>query len=181
MRATAVGRPPRTGRPVLALSLFLLLTSAPGVAQPGSGQVEVRVTDHRAGIADFTTLHVELAEVSLHRRGQPRGAGWVLALQGAPPTDVVPLKQGRWVALGTEHVPTGRYDAVRVRFGAIRGELTRGGVGNMVPDASIVAIDLDVTPGGQYALLIDLYVEDQSDHRPGLYAVKIQEVRIASP
>lgn len=105
----------------------------------------------------------------------------MLALQGAPPTDVVPLKQGRWVALGTEHVPTGRYDAVRVRFGAIRGELTRGGVGTMVPDASIVAIDLDVTPGGQYALLIDLYVEDQSDHRPGLYAVKIQEVRIASP
>jgi hypothetical protein len=165
---------------LLVLSLALALSSQPEAARE-RGQIEVRVTDHRAGIGDFSTLRVELAEVSLHRRGEPRGKGWVELFRSAPAVDIVPLKDGRWAAVGSGQVETGRYDAVRVRFGEVRGELRRGGFGQMAPMESTVAVDLALELASRCFVLIDLYVEDQSDHQPGLYAVKVRDIRVGTP
>jgi hypothetical protein len=174
------------GRPgacplLLALSLALFLPSDCDAVQHPGADVEVRVTDHRAGIGDFRTLQVQLTEVSLHRRGEPRDKGWVELVRSAPAVDIVPLKDGRSAIVAVTRVETGRYDAVRVRFGEVRGELRRGGFGRMAPMESTVAVDLAVESAGRRFLLIDLYVEDQSDHQPGLYAVKVQDVRIGTP
>lgn len=171
--------PPR--KVLLALSLTLLLPSHPHAAQTSTGHVEVRVTDHRAGIGDFSTLRIELAAVSLHRRGEPRGKGWVELFRTAPALDIVPLKDGRWAMVGVGRVKAGRYSAVRVRFGEIHGELQRQGLATVVPVESTVAVNLTVEPGSRNIVLIDLYVEDQSDHRPDRYLVKIQDIRVGKP
>ena len=163
----------------LAASVLLALAACSAQGEQQTGTVAVRVTDHRAGIDDFTTLHVTFMEISLHRQGSLRWTGWVEVLRNSPAVDIVPLKEGRWAAVGEARVETGRYDAMRVQFGNAQGALRLGGAVTMVPIGTTVAVGLDVEPGGRQAVLIDLYVEDQTDHQPGLYAVKIQEITAA--
>jgi hypothetical protein len=89
-----MSRPPLRSVSLLILSLLLPLLSPPALTWGETGLVEVRVTDHRAGIGDFRAFWVELAAVSLHARGLPRRQGWVDVLQHAPLVDIVPLKDG---------------------------------------------------------------------------------------
>jgi hypothetical protein len=140
--------------------------------------VAVRVTDHRAGIGDFTTLHVQFAEISLHRKGSLRWTGWIELLRNSPAVDIVPLKDGRWAPVGEAQVESGRYEAMRVRFGEVQGTLRGGGLLTMAPMGTTIAVDLDVQADGRQAVLIDLYVEDQTEHQPGLYAVKVQDISV---
>lgn len=166
------------GAILMTLTVCLALQSWPRLVWGKAGWVEVRVTDHRAGIADFTALWIELAEVTLHRGDRPRGQGWVPVMQDAPAVDIVPLKQGRSTLLGQMPVEAARYDAVRVRFGDARGELQQGTAAHVVPMHATVAVDIVVEPGTIEVILIDMYVEDQNDHQPGRYAVKIWEIRV---
>ncbi|MFQ5960745.1 MAG: DUF4382 domain-containing protein [Candidatus Methylomirabilales bacterium] len=179
MERTRMGGNPALSRTlVLGASVLLALAACSAQGEQQTGRVAVRVTDHRAGIGDFATLHVQFAEISLHRRGASRWTGWVELLRNSPAVDIVPLKDGRWATVGEARVGTGRYDAVRVRFGDIQGTLRRGKRLNMSPIGSTIAVDLDVQRDSRRTVLIDLYVEDQTEHQPGLYAVKIQEITI---
>ena len=161
----------------LALTFMLLVASALPAAWADTGWVEIRVTDHRAGIGDFDAFWVQLAQVSLHPRGRPRGQSWVAIMQQTAAVDIVPLKHGRWFMLGRMSVPATRYDAVKVRFGDVRGELRQGGLAEVVPHDSTVLVDVTVEPETSRIILIDLYVEDLSDHQRGQYAVKVREIQ----
>lgn len=172
---------PTAPKVLLVPALVLAVASQPAAASEEAGRVEVRITDHRAGIGDFRELRVQLAKVWLHRRGQPRGTGWVELIQSATAVDITPLKDGRWATIGEGHVEAVSYDAVRVRFGGIQGELRRGGLAKVIPIGSTVAVDLTLEAGSRQILLIDLYVEDQTDHQPGLYTVKIRDVQVGKP
>lgn len=163
---------------LLSCGACLLLLGAPDSVPAEAGRVEVRVADHRAGIADFSALWVELVEVSVHRAGQPRGAGWVEVVHRGLPVDIVPLKDGRSAPVGSAMVKAVRYDAVRVRFGQIQGTLRNRGRAGVVPLGSTVLIDLDVEPGASRVVVVDLYVEDQSDHEPGRYALKVRDATV---
>ena len=162
---------------IVTLAASLVVATSTSQADT-TGRVEIRVTDHRAGIGDFTALNVELAEVALHPRGKARGQGWVTALGRTPAVDLVPLKDGRWARVGDGVVPAGRYDAVRVWLGPARGALRNGLVPEVRPIGSTVTLDLAVGPDRVAAVLVDLYVEDVSDHDPGHYLVKIKAVTI---
>lgn len=164
---------------LVAIGAVLILA---GEALGGSvGRVEVRVTDHRAGIADFAAFWVAFDEVSLHRKGYPRGSGWVAVVLDARLVDIVPLKDGRSAPIGGASVEAGRYDAVRVGLGSARGDLWRGGRADVILVRSAVAVDLDLEPGTTQVVLIDLYVEDQSEHQPRRYGLKVRAVRVAVP
>jgi len=164
---------------VLAASVLLTLAACSAQGEQQTGTVAVRVTDHQAGIGDFTTLHVTFTEISLHRKGSLRWTGWVEVLRNSPAVDIVPLKEGRWATVGEAPVKTGRYDAMRLQFGDVQGALRSGGAVTIIPIGTMIAVGLDVEPDGRQAVLIDLYVEDQTEHQPGLYAVKIQEATVA--
>lgn len=166
---------------LLALTVLLALVGKPDSAWAGTGWVEVHVTDHRAGIGDFKALLVELAEVSLHPAARPRGKGWVEVVRRARAVDIVPLKDGLSVSVGSAIVSAARYDAVRVRFGNAQGALRSAGLAEVVSEGSAVAVNLVVERGTTRVVLIDLYVEDQTDHRPGQYALKVRDVRIEQP
>ena len=156
---------------------MLLVASVLPAAWADTGWVEIRVTDHRAGIGDFAAFWVQLARVSLHPRGQPRDQSWVAITEMTESVDIVPLKDGRWFMLGRKSVPATRYDAVKVRFGDVRGELRQGGLAEVVPHDSTVLVDVTVEPETARIILIDLYVEDLRDHQRGQYAVKVREIQ----
>ncbi len=163
---------------LLILSPLLLVLCLRALTWGETGLVEVRVTDHRAGIGDFTAFWIELANVSLHPRGYPRRQGWVEVLRHVPPVDIVPLKDGRGKTVGGGPVEARRYDAVRVRLGTAQGILHSGRRAEVVPIGSTVAVDLAVELETTHVILIDLYVEDRSEHYSGRYAVKIRAIQV---
>ena len=168
----------RIGAPVLCALLLTIGLHAPSVA--GEGQIEVRVTDHKPGIDQFRLLEVELRSISLHTKGKGRREGWVELASSVPAIDIVPLKDGRFKSLGLRPAAAGTYDAVRIRFAATTGVLKRGGRPTLEGEDTVVATNVVVAPTGSNPLVIDLYVEDQTEHDPPLYVVKVKEIRLGS-
>ena len=112
------------------------------------------------------------------RKGEGRREGWIDIVGQTAAIDIVPLKDGRFVSLGMQDVPTGDYDAVAVRFAAVEGQLKAGGDPTIWLDDAIVRIDVSVTEQANRPLVLDLYAEDQTEHDPPRFEVKVKEVRL---
>ena len=143
------------------------------------GMLEVRLTDHRPGIADFRWLEVAVGRLAIHRTGGGRREGWVEVVAGVPAIDIVPLKDGVWRPLGEASVPAGEYDAVRVQFDHARGELLSGSITPVLTEDTVVRLNLSVPEESTRPVVLDLFAEDQTDHEPQRYVVKVKEVRLA--
>ena len=145
-------------------------------------EFEFRITDHQAGIEDFSRLDVQLASVSIHPKNAARNDGWIELDREFELIDIVPLKNGRYVSSGIYQVPSAVYDAIRVRFQSVVGELHNDMPPSLLVKDTTVALKFDLTGNisvyNKLALVLDLYVESQTDHEPNLYAVKVREVRV---
>lgn len=142
---------------------------------------EFRVTDHQAGIEDFLKLDVKLESLAIHPKGAGRREGWIELNSDFQLIDIVPLKNGRYVSVGTFEVPLGIYDAVRIKFEHVSGDLKSNRPPDLSAKNTTVATTFDLSEstitGEQPALVLDLYVESQTDHEPDLYEVKVKEIR----
>ena len=165
-------------RVLVSAMVVSLALHANAIAGSPMGQLEVRVTDHKPGINQFSALDVTLSSVALHEKGQGRREGWVDIVGETEAIDIVPLKDGRFQSLGLSDVPAGAYDAVAVRFAAIEGQLKTDGDLTIWFDDAIISIDLAVTDHDNEPLVLDLYAEDQTEHDPPRYEVKVKEVRL---
>lgn len=168
---------PAAPRAFLAVATLSLMA---GTALAGGpiGQLEVRVTDHRPGVDQFRSLDVTLEAVALHEKGQGRRDGWIDIVGETEAIDIVPLKDGRFVSLGLQGVPTGDYDAVAIRFAEVEGQLKAGGDPTIWLDDAIVSVDVTIREQDNTPLVVDLYAEDQTEHDPPRYEVKVKEVRL---
>lgn len=144
------------------------------------GEVALRVTDHRAGIDDFHSVHVSLAEISLHPAGRGRTEGWVRILEGAAPIDIVPLKDGRWTAAGVVPVAAQRYDAIRVAAQVSSARRKAGAQVPIAPAYATVALPLAVDARSAVPVLLDFYLENQTEHDPPRYELKLRRVTVAA-
>ncbi|MEM9628110.1 MAG: hypothetical protein AAGA21_17895, partial [Pseudomonadota bacterium] len=70
------------------------------------------------------------------------------------------------------------YDAVGIRFVGVEGRLKVGDDPTIWLDDAIVSIDLAITEQANTPLVIDLYAEDQTEHDPPRYEVKVKEIRL---
>lgn len=161
----------------LAVASIAGFVSVASSATPMS-EVELRITDHKPGIADFKRLAVGLKTLSLHKKGSPRTQGWVELASETPPVDIVPLKDGRYQVIGTVRVPASVYDALRIRFSEPTGELHSGGLPAMAAQDTTIAAAVTLRNAVRTSILIDLYAENQTDHTPKSYVVKVKDVRI---
>jgi len=168
---------PAAPRALLAVAT-LSLAAATALAGGPMGQLDVRVTDHKPGIDQFSSLDVTLEAVALHEKGQGRREGWIDIVGQTEAIDIVPLKDGRFVSLGLQDVPTGDYDAVAVRFAAVEGQLKAGSDPTIWLDDAIVRIDLSIAEQDNTPLVVDLFAEDQTEHDVPRYEVKVKEVRL---
>jgi hypothetical protein len=160
--------------PLLALSAVLAMLAGCGRQANGAapittpvGTVVVLVTDHRDAIDDFETAVVTIESIELHRRGAARDVGWTTVEGVAGAVDLTEYTASVYT-LGQGSVPAGRYDAVRLQTGPIRGTLAvAAGAAVDVPFApEAIALDLRVAAAATTELLIDITVNDVRDH-PG--------------
>ncbi|MGI9381910.1 MAG: DUF4382 domain-containing protein [Methyloligellaceae bacterium] len=159
------------------VAMGLAVAIGPMRAEIPLRQLEVRVTDHKPGIADFKRLTVSLSRVAIHPKGAPRTSGWIVLVENTAPVDIVPLKDGRWEKLGSKMIPTGRYDAIRIQFAETEGLLHGGKRPTLLTRDTTVAANIDLSAPGPQSIVIDLFAENQTDHAPLRYAVKVKEVR----
>lgn len=165
---------------VLCLAVCIALFHVGRVVPSDLREFEFRVTDHQAGIEDFRKLEVLLESVAIHPKEAARNDGWIELDANFSFIDIVPLKDGRFVSSGKYLVPSGKYDAIKVRFQNVVGELHSDMKPTLSAKDSIVSTSLDLSSTGERipALVLDLYVESQTDHEPNLYVVKVKEVRV---
>ena len=140
--------------------------------------IELRITDHKPGIADFKELNVSLASISIHPANAPRGDGWIELSGKTALIDIVPLKDGIYMTLGTVEIPAQRFDAVRIKFSELKSELLNGNDVSVTWRDTTIAHDIDMQKHMHLSLLVDLYAEDQTEHPSGSYVVKVREIRL---
>lgn len=140
------------------------------------GQVEIRVTDHQAGIGNFHELQISIAEILLHKSGQDRRDGWMSILRESRSVDIVPLKDGKWESIGVVQVPPGRYDAIRVRANAREARYKSGRQFPLHSLNTVLASPIEIKEGIKSTVLVDFYVEDQTEHLPPRYVLKLRRV-----
>lgn len=163
---------------LLVLIFVLLPLNIAAIDAVETRSIELRVTDHQAGIEDFRSLGVRLKSIGIHPKGESRRQGWINLNNEFSSIDIVPLKNGRYVKAGTFDVPMGIYDAVKVQFENVDGELLSNRVPRLSADDTIVATNIDLSAKTQVAVVLDLYVESLTDHEPDLYIVKVKEIRV---
>lgn len=176
---TTAGRAPLALAGAVGLALLAGMAAA-RLSVADSGEVELRVTDHRAGIADFDAVHLSLTEILLHPSGRPRAEGWVSVLKGAPAIDIVPLKDGRWTTVGIVRVPAHRYDAIRVKATVIRAHRKAGKPVPIESLSTTVALGFSIDRLGRVPILLDFYLEDQTDHDPPRYELKLRRAAVGA-
>jgi hypothetical protein len=162
------------------LSVTCLVGAPAPAASSDEAHVQIRVTDHRDGIADFSEFWVKVGEVALHRAGYSRHEGWVSVLHDAPAVDIRPLKDGRWATVGEASLPSGRYNAMLIVMAAVRGTLQSGVSAPLSSLRTSMAIEITLEPGSDIPILIDLSVDDQTDHDPAVYVPKLRRVIIGN-
>jgi hypothetical protein len=82
---------------------------------PGFGTVRISMTD---APGDYDAVNVVVREVHIHPAGDGEDAGWLTVRPPADTTiDLLSLTNGGFVTLGSDQVPAGTYDQVRLVLG----------------------------------------------------------------
>jgi len=107
--------------------LLLLLATAVAVAvlagcgsdhgtKPGFVTVRISMTD---APGDYDAVNVVVREVRVHAAGDGEDGGWITVRAAADTTiDLLSLTNGGFVTLGSELVPAGTYDQLRLVLGS---------------------------------------------------------------
>jgi hypothetical protein len=109
-----------------SLSLFLLATivaiaalagcGSDHATNPGFGTVRISMTD---APGDYDAVNVVVREVRVHASGDGEDAGWFTVRPAADTTiDLLSLTNGGFVTLGSDLVPAGTYDQLRLVLGS---------------------------------------------------------------
>lgn len=149
----------------------LLVSCASGTVSPG--RINVRITDHREAIGDFDRLDITIERIGVHPASAARTEGWV---DFEPDTAVVDLTQvldGRTAAVLEAELPTGEYDAVRLRVASGAGNLKTGETVSMPGFEQAVRVPFAVRADVTIRIVIDLIVESEDDHPGGGYEINI--------
>ncbi len=79
------------------------------------GTVQMQMTDSPA---DFEAVNIVVTEVALHRAGAPDSSGWEKIKDSGTTYNLMQLRNGVYVTLGTGSVPAGQYTQIRMKFGS---------------------------------------------------------------
>jgi hypothetical protein len=161
----------------LVCSSLLMPCTIQAEDKPGpsmsTGTLEVRITDDREAIDDFTALILTISAVRLHQRDKPRQQGWI---ELKPTTQEVDLTKAVSdpVVIFNGEAPTGGYNAITLTAGLPSGQLKGGKPARIELALQPVAVSFGIQPGKTTVVVLDLVTLDLSDHPGKNYAVVIK-------
>ena len=164
----------------LALALLIgLLTAGCITSDSGSGNLEVRVTDHREAIDDFDELWLTISAVGIHPARQSRAEGWIEFEPSLQKLDLTRYVDGREAMIAQTRVETGPYNAVRLIVTQASGALQDGQPVEVKVSFETAALDFQVRGDRTTILELDLMVLDISDHPGQGYELHLREATVS--
>lgn len=164
----------------LAVIGFLLVAnfSAAGfAARREAGVLEVQIKDHRDAIGDFAKLSIVIDKISLSPKAGLKfwQTGWQELAASPDPIDLTRYvgKTSARIYRGT--IDAGAFEAFHLKIKRMNGILKKDQHGASIKNViSAVKLPLEVRPGGETLLIIDLRVSGFSDHSPRGYELRLQ-------
>jgi hypothetical protein len=154
-----------------------LLVGALHAASNEQGMLEVRITDHREAIGDFSRVTLKLGTIGISPKAGL--AFWKTGWRELPPAvesiDLTQYTGKRNVAVFTGPVNAGSFDAIRLDVAAIEAVAKKGGREVALKNVlAPIKLSFSIVPGRKTAILLDLVVLDMSDHPPRGYELGIK-------
>ena len=163
--------------PALILLIFFGVTGC-AAANSGSGNLEVRLWDHREAIDDFSKLQLTLSTVGIHPANQARSRGWIELTPSIQELDLTQYMDGQQATIATAEIETASYDAVRLTIDQAAGVLKDGQPVKVNVRFDVVALDFRIRDGETTVVGIDLMVLDMSDHPDQGYELHLREAMV---
>jgi hypothetical protein len=163
----------------IALSLALAGCNASSDSNDAAptGTLEIRLTDHREAIGDFARLDVEIDTVRLHpkRLLSLRKSDWLDLQPAVARVDLTQYTEKRTIAIWRGELPTGRFEALHLKFKGADGELQESAEAVPVADeARPIRLPFDIRANDVTRIVVDLVVLDMSDHPNRGYEVHVR-------
>ncbi len=118
---------------IVLVSLLLgttgtLCASFPALAAEGTGQLAVRVTDHREAIGDFKRLEIAIASIRIKQN--PRleffRSGWTHLTPQLNQLDLTQYTGSRSALIFDSNVPPGKFEGFELKLSRVQGVLKGG-------------------------------------------------------
>lgn len=157
---------------LLIAGLFLANCSP---ASSKTGNLEVRLYDHREAIGDFSKLQLTVSAVAIHPAGQPRLEGWVELKPALRELDLTQYVEGRQATIAQAAVESGAYNAIHLTIEAVSGTLISGQQVDVAAKVEPVALNFRIRGDRPTTVGLDLIVSDLSDHPGQGYELRVRE------
>ncbi len=157
--------------------MLIHATAGYAVEDKDTGTVEVRLTDHREAIEDFSVLKVRALRVRLHREWVSKDQAWITLPGQSRTVDLRRVTGGRSMTLLQGQALTGDYDGVDLKVEVLNARLHRGGQPKVALEMTPVAVQFQVQEGKKAVLTLDLIVLDLSDHPSKGYVIRVRRAR----
>ena len=151
-----------------------LLAAAEEKFLSGGSVLEVRVTDHREAIEDFTSLEIVISKVSIHPTSAPRLEGWIDLAAPREGIDITKHLQGPGALVLRTTVDADDYNALRLGIDQAIGRLKNGKEVEVEFVKGAVFLPFTITSEDATVVTVDLVVNDLSDHPGKGYEMRIR-------
>jgi Domain of unknown function (DUF4382) len=171
----------RTGRIVLLLFILVspglsALAGYAAAAQNDTGQLEVRLKDHREAIGDFSRVTLKIDKVSISPNAGLKfwQTGWQDLAPSVATVDLTKYVGNKTVTIFKGSLAAGDFDAINLKLAAVEGILKKTNKSAQIKNTvGAIKLPFSIRAGSTTVIVLDLAVEDVSDHPPLTYQLGI--------
>jgi hypothetical protein len=144
---------------------------------PQEGVVQVRFSDHRDAIGDFSQFLVEIDSIELHSKDHPVDSAWITLEPQVHQVDLTQLVGEVYRQVLEQRLAANAYNAIRVNLSGVHGLLVTGEEIILDDFSEIARVEFNLAKDEAVGLLVDLKVQSQHDHLDGTYVLLLSDVR----
>ena len=162
---------------ILLASAGIACPSSVALAAAGTGQLAVRVKDHREAIGDFKSLDIGIAGIRIK---QSQGlkfyrSGWLDLTAQLNQIDLTQYTGSRSALVFDANVPAGEFEGFELKLSRIEGVLKNGQAAPRLKNAlGPIVLRFTVSPAVTTLIVLDLVVLDLRDHAPRGYELQLK-------
>jgi hypothetical protein len=160
----------------------LILGQLSTATAQSKGRLEVRITDHREAIHDFSRVEIEIESIRVKQAPGVKfwQAGWLVLTPQLRKLDLTQYTDNRSALVLDSDALSGRFEAFELKLSRVEGALKAGQKAPRITHAlGPMALRFTVPRGVTTSIVLDLVVLDLRDHPPRGYELQLKgyEVR----
>jgi hypothetical protein len=155
---------------------ILAIAATADAAQNDQGQLEIRLKDHREAIGDFSRVTLKLDKVSISSKPGFKfwQAGWQDLTPAVATVDLTKYVGKQTITIFKGPLATGSFDAFHLKLAGVEGILKKNKKPAQIKNTvGAIKLPFSIAAASTTLIVLDLAVEDVSDHPPLTYQLGI--------